>query len=172
VPDQRCRRRLGLAVSGIAAPPPSTRTDTALIDVNFDLSMPAAAAPFADVVAQSNLDNLLTRETNGVTLNQAKLTHDINRKGTVGRLLLYQIDAQDKVTVENRATSQLSVPESLKVAPGQPPQLDSSGSIAYEMRQVKADMRPLDLEARTTAFIHQYLGGLFSDGDASIRSFE
>ena len=175
-----------------------TTTDTALIDVNFDLSNPDAASLLTEVVAQSNLDNLLSRETNGVTLNQAKLTHDINRKGTVdlnmplfdfssthvndamvsltaedqaGRLLLYQIDAQDNVTVANRAASQLSVLASLKVAAGQPPQLDAGGSIAYEMRQVKPDMRPLDLEARTTAFIRQYLGGLFSGGDASIRSF-
>jgi hypothetical protein len=175
-----------------------TTTDTALIDVNFDLSKPDAASLFDEVVAQSNLDNLLTRETNGVTLNQAKLTHEINRKGTVdlnmplfdfssthvndamvsltaenqgGRLLLYQIDAKDNVTVANRAASQLSVLASLKVAAGQPPQLDAGGSIAYEMWQVKADMRPLDLEARTTAFIHQYLDGLFSGGDASIRSF-
>ncbi len=175
-----------------------TTTDTALIDVNFDLSKADAASLFAEVVAQSNLDNLLTRETNGVTLNQAKLTHEINRKGTVdlnmplfdfssthvndamvsltaedqaGRLLLYQIDAQDNVTVANRAASQLSVLASLKVASGQPPQLDAGGSITYEMRQVKADMRPLDLEARTTAFIHQFQDGLFSGGDASIRSF-
>ena len=176
----------------------STTTDTALIDVNFDLSVPAAAALFDAVVAQSKLDNLLTRETNGVTLNEGTLTHDINRTGTVdlhmplfdftsthvndamvsltaeeqgGRLLLYQIDAKDTVTVLNRATSQLSVLASLKVAPGQAPQLDSSGSIAYEMRQVKADMRPIDLEARTSGFIHQYLDGLFGGGDASIRSF-
>ena len=175
-----------------------TTTDTSLVDVNFDLSKPDAAALFAEVVAQSNLDNLLTRETNGVTLNQAKLTHEINRKGTVdlnmplfdfssthvndamvsltaedqgGRLLLYQIDAQDKVTVANRAASQLSVLASLKIAAGQTPQLDDEGSIAYEMRQVKGDMRPIDLEARITAFIHQYLGGQFSGGDASIRSF-
>jgi hypothetical protein len=60
---------------------------------------------------------------------------------------------------------------SLKVVAGQAPQLDATGSIAYEMRQVKMDMRPLDLEARTTAFIHQYLGGLFGGGDASVRSF-
>ena len=184
--------------TNFAATYQETTTDTALIDVNFDLSKADAAALFAEVVAQSNLDNLLTRETNGVTLNQAKLTHEINRKGTVdlnmplfdfssthvndamvsltaedqgGRLLLYQIDAQDKVTVANRATSQLSVLASLKVVVGQPPQLDATGSIAYEMRQVKTAMRPLDLEARTTAFIHQYLGSLFSGGDASIRSF-
>ena len=175
-----------------------TTTDTALIDVNFDMSVPAAAQLFAEVVTQSNLDNLLTRETSGVTLNQGKLTHEINRKGTVdlhmplfdftsthvndamisltaedqgGRLLLYQIDSKDTVTVANRSTSQLSVLASLRVRSGQTPQLDADGSIAYEMRQVKADMRPLDLEARTTGFIHQYLGSLFGGGDASIRSF-
>ena len=175
-----------------------TTSDTALIDVNFDLSKPEAAALFADVVVQSNLDNLLTRETNGVTLNQAKLTHEIKRKGTVdlhmplfdftsthvndaivsltaeeqaGRLLLYQIDAKDSVTVANRSASQLSVLASLSVSAGQSPQLEADGSIAYEMRQVKSDMRPGDLESRTTDFIHQYLNGLFSAGDASIRSF-
>ncbi len=175
-----------------------TTSDTALIDVNFDLSNRDAAALFGEVVAKSNLDNLLTRKTDGVTLNQAKLTHEISRKGTVdlhmpffdfssthindavatltvedqgGRLLLYQVDAKDSVTVANRASSQLSVLASLRIVSGQIPQLDADGSIAYEMRQVKADMRPLDLKDRTTAFIHQYQSGLFSGGDASISSF-
>lgn len=175
-----------------------TTTDTALIDVNFDLSTPAARALFADVVAQSNLDSLLTRDTNGVTLNQATLTHEINRRGAVelhmpwfdftsihvndamasltaedlgGRVLLYQVSARDTVTVANRAASQLSVLASLKVATGQAAQLDSGGSIAYEMRQVKKNMRPLDLEERTTTFIHEYLCGLFGGEDASLRSF-
>jgi hypothetical protein len=176
-----------------------TTTDTALIDVNFDLADAAAAALFNDVVGQSKLDDLLTTETSGVSLNQAKLTHEINRKGTVdlhmpffdfttthvndamvsltaedqggGRLLLYQIDAKDTVTVTNRVASQLSVLASLNVSAGQAPRLDADGSIAYEMRRVKPAMRPLDLEARTTAFIHHYLSGLFSGGEASIRGF-
>jgi hypothetical protein len=175
-----------------------TTTGTALIDVNFDLSVAAAAARFAEVVAQSNLDNLLTQGTTGVTLNQATLTHDIKRQGSVelhmpffdfssthvndamvtltaenqgARLLLYQIAGQDKVTVANRAASQLSVLASLKLQPGQPPEFASDGSIAYEMRQVKADMRPLDLESRTDAFIHEYLDDLFHGGDASVRGF-
>lgn len=174
-----------------------TTTDTALIDVNFDLSIQAAADLFGEVVRQSNLDNLLTRETAGVTLNQARLTHEINRKGVVdfhmpffdftrthvndalvtltaeeqaGRVLLYQIDAKDSVTVANRSASQLAVLASLKVSGGQT-QLDTDGTIAYEMREVKKDMRPPDLEAQTTDFIHQYLSSLFGDGDASLRGF-
>jgi len=175
----------------------STTSDTALIDVVFNLAEPAASGLFAEIMSQSKLDRLLTQQIAGVTLNQATLTHEIKRQGTVdlnmpffdfssthvndamvtltaedhaGRLLLYQINASDKVTVANRAASQLSVLASLTVAGGTP-QLDSSGSIAYEMRMVKAAMRPLDLESRTTAFIHQYMAGLFGGGDASIRTF-
>jgi hypothetical protein len=175
-----------------------TSTGTALIDVDFDLSTPDAAKRFDEVVAQSNLDNLLTRETAGVRLHRATLTHQIRRKGTVdlnmpffdfsstsvndamvtltaeelgGRLLLYQIDASDHVTVANRAASQLSVLASITAQVGRTPALDEGGAIAYEMRQVKAGMRPLDLEARTGAFIRQYLGGLFTGGEASIRDF-
>ena len=177
----------------------STAANEALIDVRFDMSQAAAAALFAEVVAQSNLDDLLTRNTAGATLNQAKLTHDINRKSMVdlnmpffdfnktsvndamvtmqaenlgSGLLLYQVSGQDAVTIKNRASSQLSILASLKVAPGQPPVLDSNGSISYELRQVKANMRPVDLESWTTPFIDNYLAGLFGGGNpASIRTF-
>jgi hypothetical protein len=176
----------------------ATTTDTALIDVNFDLSKRESAKLFSEVVGQSNLDNLFTCETNGVTINQAKLSHEINRKGVVdlnmpffdftsthvndaiasltiedqgGRLLLYPINPKDTVTIANRASSQLAVLASLEVFTGQSPKLDSGGSIAYEMRQVKASMHPLDLEERTITFVHKYLSKLFSGGDTSIRSF-
>ena len=176
----------------------STTSDTALIDVDFDLSVGAAAVLFTDVVAESALDKLLTADTAGATLRQAKLTHDIKRQGTVdihlprfdftqthvndaiatltaeeqaGRVLVYGVSAKDSVTAASRASSQLSVLASLRVTGGVPELDESTGSIGYEMRQVKADMRPLDLEARTAGFIHQYLAGLFAGGDTSIRSF-
>jgi hypothetical protein len=173
-------------------------TSTALIDVLFDMSIPAAAALFAEVAAQSTFDHLLTMNTDGVTLKMGKLTHEIHRKGIVdlhmplfdftktsvndamasleadhlgSGVLLYQLGATDSVTIANRACSQLSLLASLKVAAGAPPQLDGGGSIAYDLREVQAGMRPADLEARTTAFVHQYLGGLFSHGDASLTTF-
>ena len=128
-----------------------TASNTALLDVTFDLSNQAAATLYDQVVADSQLDDLLTKDTAGVTLNMATLSHDINRKGTVdlnmpffdfssthvndamvtltaeqqgGRLLLYQINAKDSVTNANRAASQLSVLASLQIATGQAPQLD------------------------------------------------
>ena len=176
----------------------SAPTSTALIDVLFDMSKPAAAALFAEVAAKSTLDHLLTRNTDGVTLKMAKLTHEIHRKGIVDLhmplfdftktsvndamasleaddladgVLLYQAGGTDSVTIANRACSQLSVLASLKVSDGAPPQLNSDGSIAYDLREVQAGMRPADLEARTTTFVHDYLGGLFSQGDASLTTF-
>jgi hypothetical protein len=175
-----------------------TTSDIALLDVEFDLSQPEAQQLFTSVVANCCLDDLLTRDVNGVKLNLGVLTHDISRNGSIelhmpffdftsthvndavakltvenqgGRLLLYEVDAKDSVTVANRAASQLSVLASLKVRPGQSPQLERGGTVSYEMRQVKADMRPLDLETRTSPFVHQYLSSLFGGGDSSFRTF-
>ncbi len=175
-----------------------TTTDTALLDVNFDLSKPEAQALFQDVAGGSNLDGLLVTETAGVTLNKASLSHEIKRTGTVdlhmpffdftgthvndsiatltteehaGRVLVYQIKATDTETVKSRFQSQLSVLGSLRISAGQPLQLASGGTVAYETLQVKKDMRPLDLQQRTNPFIHNYLSSLFKGGDASILSF-
>jgi hypothetical protein len=170
-----------------------TTSGTALIDVEFDLSVGGAAKRFAEVVGGSNLDNLLTQETKGVTLNKATLTHEIHRQGTVdlhmpffdfssthlndavatltaeeqgGRVLIYDAKGEDKVFVQSRMASQLSIMASLKLTAGRPAELGDDGSIAYEMKQVKKDMRAVELKARTTAFIEEYLGGLFSKRDA------
>jgi hypothetical protein len=175
-----------------------TTTNTALIDVSFDLSQSTAAKMFSKVVAQSNLDELLTTDTKGVSLNLATLSHTIKRMETVelhmpffdfssthvndamvnltaedhgGRLLLYQIDAKDRVTVANRMASQLSLMASLTVKAGQVQFDTSAGSITYEMRQIKKDMRPDDLEQRTKGFIREYMKDLFSSGDSSLQSF-
>jgi len=175
-----------------------TTSDAALIDVVFDLSVQTASDLYRQTMSDSDLDDLLTRQIKGVVLNQAKLTHEIKRKGTVdihmpffdfsstslndsiatltaedqgGRLLLYQVDAKDRVTIKNRSASQLSLLASLKTTAGQTVPSISDGSIAYEMRQIMADMRPVDLEARTENFIHDYLGDLFGGGDASLKSF-
>ncbi len=175
-----------------------TTTDTALMDVVFDLSNDNAAQLFAQVVADSNLTALLTAKTTGVTLNTAMMTHDVNRKSTVdlnmpffnfnktsvndamttltaeslgsGLVLNYQVKGQDTVTM-TRASSQLAILASLKVAPGQAPVLDSDGSITYELRQVKAGMRPVDLDAGTRPFLNTYLASQFTSGDAAITKF-
>ena len=177
----------------------ATTSDTALLDVNFDLAQAGAAALLKEVMVEGKLDRLLTQQVAGVTLNMATLTHEIKRTATVdlhmpffdftkttvndamtsvtaedngGRVLIYEIkQGDDTTTVKNRMMSQLSVLASLQVTAGQAPQLSTGGSIAYEMLQVKAGMMPLDLKARTNSFLKGYLASQFPQGDSSITSF-
>ncbi len=173
-------------------------TDNALLDVNFDLSVPQASSMFQDVVANSHLDTLLVSEVPGVTLNQASLSHEIKRTADVqvqmpffdsnvqhvndslatltvehdsGRVLAYQIGATDTITSANRYQSQLSVMGKLEVVNGTL-QLGSlmESSIAYQSLQVKADMTLGELELRTSPFFDNLLANVFPDG-ASLDRF-
>ena len=169
--------------------------DTALLDVSFDLSEQGARDMFKEVVAESNLDNLLVKAVAGVTLNEAALSHDIRRTGSVqlhmpffsfdsrhvndslaklttkedsGRVLIYEVGATDTVTVKNRYMSELSILGSLKAVNGQiQVNPDESKSIAYQLLQVMSDMKLADLEYRTAPFIETNLSNLFAAGGKS-----
>jgi hypothetical protein len=174
-------------------------TSTALLDVNFDLQKAPAAAMFHEVVEDSNLDALLVQAAEGVTLNLATLSHEIQRSTSVqlnmphfsfdimhvneslaritaeedgGRVLVYELDAKDSVTVKNRYRSELSVLGSLQVRNGQL-QLspESTGSISYQLRQVKKGMSLVDFEHRITPFVQEYLGQLFAGNESSLQTF-
>lgn len=174
-------------------------TSTALLDVNFDLQQQSAVDMFRKVVDTSKLDDLLVQQTQGVTLNMATLSHEIKRTSTVqlnmpmfsfdsehvndslakitaeedgGRVLVYELNASDSVTVKNRYRSELSVLASLQVRNGQLEMApDSAKSIAYESRQVKKGMRLADFEHRVTPFVHEYLPQLFSGNGSSLQTF-
>jgi hypothetical protein len=174
-------------------------TSTALLDVNFDLQQQAAEDLFRKVVDDSDLDDLLVQQAQGVTLNLATLSHEVQRTTTFqlnmpyfsfdsahvndslasitaeedgGRVLVYELNASDSVTVRNRYRSDLSVLASLQVRNGQLEMApDSTRSIAYQSRQVKSGMNLADLENRVTPFIHDYLPGLFSGNESSLQTF-
>lgn len=175
-----------------------SKTDTALLDVNFDLSDPAASSLLQEVVARSVLDRLLTTKVPGVTLNQATLSHEIKRTSDVqvhmpffdsdvqhindslatltvehdsGRVLAYQLGATDTVTAKNRYRSQLSLLGNLKVINGaiqMAPGEDQA--LAYQSLQIKSKMTLSELEFRTKPFIQANLGSVFTD-DASLDRF-
>src|SRR5712692_1173774 len=154
---------------------------------------------FRKVVDDSDLDDLLVQQAQGVTLNLATLSHEIQRTTTVqlnmpyfsfdsahvndslatitaeedwGRVLVYELNASDSVTVKNRYRSDLSVLASLQVRNGQLEMTpDSAKSIAYQSRQVKKGMNLADFEHRVTPFIHEYLPGLFSGNESSLQTF-
>jgi hypothetical protein len=173
-------------------------TNTALLDVNFDLSQQEAGALLQDVVANSRLDSLLVNSVAGVTLNAATLTHGIKRNSDVqvhmpfldsevqhvndslatltvehdsGRVLAYQLSSTDTVTSKNRFMSQLSVLGKLQVVNGQvqvTPAMDQT--VAYESLQVKSNTTLVELEFRTRNFLEKMLGNVFTD-DASLDRF-
>jgi len=177
-----------------------TTTDTALLDVNFDMSVQAASDLLHDVLANGGMDKLLITNVAGVTLNQATLSHEIKRNTDVqfslpffdskvqhitdsvaslkaehdsGRVLLgFQITGTDTVTSESRYQSQLSIMGKLDVVNGvlQPAALEEN-SIAYQSLQVKSDMMLGELEARTTPFINSMLANLLPQGPAQDRFF-
>jgi hypothetical protein len=182
----------------IAASYQRNTTKTALLDVNFDLSLPTASLLLQEVVGKSQLDNLLVNTTAGVTLNAASLTHEIKRNTDVqlhmpffdsdvqhvndslaaltvehdsGRVLAYQLSATDTVTSKNRFMSQLSLLGKLKVVNGQIQMApDTDQAVAYQSRQVKSSASLVELEFRTRAFLQAMLGTVFTDG-ASLDRF-
>jgi hypothetical protein len=169
-----------------------TTEGQALIDVEFDMSQAAAAAALREVVVNGKLDNLLVNEIAGVTLNSATLTHQIKRRTDVqihmpffdsetehintsiakmnvehdgGRVLAYQVDAKDKVTVKNRCMSQLSVLGALRVKDGQVTVgAAEDQSIVYQQLQIKSKTTRKDIESRTAPFIRRMLNGVMTDG--------
>jgi len=174
-------------------------TSSALLDVNFDLQQQTASDVFRSVVDESDLDGLFLHSSPGVALKVATLSHEIQRTATVqvnmphfsfdsahvndslatitaeedgGRVLVYELNANDSVTVKNRYRSDLSVLASLQVKNGQLEMTpDSARSIAYELRQVKKGMSLADFEHRVTPFIHDYLPQLFSGNESSLQTF-
>ena len=175
-------------------------SDTALLDVNFDMTVPAAADLLHQVLANAQLDKLLVSDVAGVTLNQASLSHEIKCNTDVqfnlpffdsnvqhitdsvvnltaehdsGRVLLsYQLDASNTVRSQSRYQSQLSIMGKLEVVNGvlQPAAL-TDNSIAYQSLQVKSDVKRGELEARTTPFINSMLANVLPDGPAQHTFF-
>ncbi|HEX3681940.1 MAG TPA: hypothetical protein VHU83_05305 [Bryobacteraceae bacterium] len=165
-----------------------TDTNTALLDVNFT-DQREALALLGEVLAEGNLNRLLVKDTPGVTLNKASLSHEIKRNSEVhvqlpfsgwdiqhlndslatlnvendaGRVLVYQVSAADTVRA-NRYESQLSILGKLKVVNGQL-QVGAlaDSSVAYQSVQVQPDMTFGELKARTLPFATAQLGSVFS----------
>src|SRR5438034_5213623 len=167
-----------------------TTIKNALVDVVFDFSRQSARDLFRDVVIESNLDRLLVVKTDGVRLNQAVLTHQIDRKGVVQvtlpkfnftkesvnksldkvtaacngrRVLVYELDARDVVRVKNRLRSQLTAALSLTVALQGRVRVHSrdSTTVSCQFVHAKENMRLADLKHLTQPFIFEYMPELF-----------
>ena len=110
----------------------STTTKTALFDLEFDFSHKGQVSSLLKAALNGDFDKVLVKPVNGVKLNQAALTHQLDRQAAVevslpffkknvtrlnralakvnavdeedGRILVYDLTAKDRVTaiVENK----------------------------------------------------------------------
>lgn len=174
----------------------SATTRSALLDMVFDFSQPNVAAALAEALS-GNYDSLLVNPVPGVSLNQAVLTHELKRnshlevslpyynstidhinqslaKLTVtdedeGRLLVYELDADDIVTVKNKRDSRLAIGGYLKVAANQVRVYSADAfSYSYSFKQVKEDMKRADLQFQLKPYVDMYFPKAFpATGDGS-----
>jgi hypothetical protein len=176
----------------------SATTRSALLDIVFDFSQPDVADSLEQALS-GNYDTLLVNQIPGVSLNQAVLTHEIKRnshlevslpyynstidhinqslaKLTVmdedeGRLLVYELDADDIVTVKNKRDSRLAVGGYLKVAANEVQVYSTDAlSYSYSFKQVKEDMKRADLQFQLKPYVDSYFPKTFpatGDGGGS-----
>lgn len=165
---------------------------TALLDLVFDFSGAGALDCFRQALS-GNFDTLLVERRPGISLNTATLTHQIERNAHIelnfpfyegslehinkalakvnavdaeeGRLLLYELDADDVVTSKNKRNSRLAVGGYLKVGNNQV-RLHSTApmSYSYSFRQVKKGMRRADLLFQLKPYVASYFPDVFSTG--------
>ncbi len=162
-------------------------SDTALIDVEFDMAQAPAAGLFTKLVKSGAVDALFNNNAPvpGVTIHEALLTHEIHTSATthfaipffscdsahlsdtVGQLQVEQngarlvgsIDSKDQVLAD-RYNSMLELAEKLAVQQGSI-RVDPAGTVSYEIREIRPAMSQIELENCTTDFATEYLSDKF-----------
>lgn len=170
---------------------------TALIDASFDLAQPAAAQMFKDLVGGS-YDEFVAHSAPGVRLRAATLTHNVSRRRHVevslpfykstteeimnslarvnavdeadGRVLIYELQAEDEVVTRNRRDSRLSIaafyPTS-GVRKYGPPSMSCNYSFEFQ----QPNMKRAALEWQVRPYVDAYFPNLFHDAQGGVGSF-
>jgi hypothetical protein len=177
----------------------SATTNTALLDIVFDFSQADVAASLKQALS-GNYDTLLVEQTQGVSLNQAVLTHEIKRNSHLevnlpyynstidhinqslaklnvtdedeGRLLIYELDADDIVTVKNKRDSRLAIGGYLKVASNEVRVYSTDAlNYSYSFKQVKQNMKREDLQFQFKPYVDTYFPTTFQSTGNGTGSF-
>jgi len=176
----------------------SATTSTALLDIVFDFNQPVADS--LKQALSGNYDTLLVNQIPGVSLGQAVLTHEIKRNSHIevslpfynstidhinqslakltvadedeGRLLIYELDADDIVTVKNKRDSRLAIGGFLKV-PANEVRVYSTDALnySYSFKQVKGDMKRADLQFQLKPYVDLYFPKTFQQTADAAGSF-
>jgi hypothetical protein len=189
--------RYGLEV---AASWQSTSSSTAVLDVEFDLADTAAQQLFQDVVGGTNaaFDRVFIHPLPSVHLNAAVLSHELTRKTSLdvslphfsfqsqtvttalanvtaeddqGRILLYDANGSNTVTVRNKFRSSVTMTIAAVVRRGGAPNFrdlrihsTDGATWSYRLLYAKGDLKREELEAITRPFLTQYMAGHFTQG--------
>jgi hypothetical protein len=178
-----------------------TTTRTALLDVEFGFNGNSAeVSALLQAAIDGDFGRVLVERVDGVKLNQATLTHGIRRQTSVeislphfnrqtthvnqvlaqvsavednGRLLLYDLQAEDRVTTRNRRSSELAIAASLPVkAKGQIRVWNpKAGSISYGFEQARRKMKGEDLEFQLRPLVSKYFPDSFGNGKGTLREW-
>jgi hypothetical protein len=176
----------------------STTTGTALLDVAFDFAAGDVSESLKQAI-RGRFDQILVEEITGVTINEAALTHQITRSSHVelnmpffsttidtlnssvakmkieeddGRVLVYELQADDIVTTKNKRDSRLTVGGFFRVPTNQV-RVHSTDELtySYSFRQVKMNMKRADLQLQIKPYVELYFPKEFSvTGDGTFES--
>jgi hypothetical protein len=183
-----------------------TTTTSALLDVTFDLSQ-APGTSVQSMLRQAldgDFKTLLVKQIPGVALREGVLSHGIERQGNVslsmpffkknksrlnsalgkvtaieddGRILLYEGNATDKVTV---ATRKMQLNSALTIGVEWPHKLgvrqhsSTSLTYAYAFKQATAEMKTSEVDHQLKPYVDSYFPTTFSTtvGATSRPSFD
>lgn len=176
-------------------------TETAMLDVEFDFSRPELADSVRESLASAlngQFDDLLVQAKDGVILHKGMLSHEINRQSHVevslpfynsrvdhvntalarvsaveddGRVLLYDLNAEDTVTVKNKLVSSLGLRGQVETQLSGAVREHSPSSFvySYSFRQAIDKMRTADLRNQLEPYQKTYLANAFRNGSVDAR---
>jgi hypothetical protein len=178
-----------------------TTTRTALIDLglDFDDANPAELAKLVRDIIDGDFNQVLLHEFPGVTLNQAVLTHEVKRQTHLevtlpffhseidhinkslakveavdsdrGRILLYDLSADDIVTAKRKFSSRFHLQGRFTKGSRLRVFDDTSMTHSYSFRQAVSNMRRKAFESQMKTYVDEYFPGSFQGGDMSLSTW-
>jgi len=181
----------------------SSSTSAALLDVTFDFGDPSTLPFYSDAV-DGKFNDLFLRQQDGVTIKEARLSHAISKQTHVeihlplydrvtdhinnsfadvspkddkeGRVLVYELNAEDTFTVKARLNSTLAVGGFWNVGANgvrvhtDPDDAEESLNYNYSLRMFKPDAGLADLTYLLKPYAERYFFSVFG-GDGLFESW-
>jgi hypothetical protein len=179
----------------------TTRTALVDVVFDFDAAGASSTqlTRLAAAAVDGDLEQILVQDITGVLLKQAVLTHGIRRQTHLevtmpflrvemdhinsslakveavqserGRILLYDLHADDLLTAKGRFSSRFAVQGRFAQSAGVRVFDERSMTHSYAFRQAVPNMRRRALEAQLKTYVEGYFPDTFADGEASLTTW-